>query len=140
MLGRRWRYLEIINHIVTRRADEEREARARRWETTDSMDLSDTLINSKLLITDPALRAAISSSSRRHSLQKATAEHCLRLTMQCQHDQSHALAPIIINNYLTELQPPLFTVISFQHVSIRIINFFSSPFISRISKRFSFFP
>lgn len=109
MLGRRWRYLEIINHIVTRRADEEREAR--RWETTESMDLSDTLINSKLLITDRALRAAISSiEEAQHSLQKATAEHCLRLTMQCQHDQSHALAPIIINNYLTELQPPLFII------------------------------
>lgn len=27
--GRAWRYLEIINHIVTRRADEEREERAR---------------------------------------------------------------------------------------------------------------
>ena len=60
--GRRARYLEIINHIVTRRTDEEREATGegeKEPRTTVSMDLSDTLINSKLLITDCALRAAI---------------------------------------------------------------------------------
>ena len=70
------------------------------------MDLSDTLINSKLLITDPALSAApiLSSKTIGNTLQKATVDHCLRLTMQCQHDQSHAFAPIIINNYLTELE------------------------------------
>ena len=86
------------------------------------MDLSDTLINSKLLITDPALSAApiLSSKTIGNTLQKATVDHCLRLTMQCQHDQSHAFAPIIINNYLTELESlflerererPLLTVI-----------------------------
>lgn len=72
------RYLEIINHIVTRRTDEEREATGegeKEPRTTVSMDLSDTLINSKLLITDPALRAAIAlllHQTHSHTLQKAT--------------------------------------------------------------------
>ena len=85
-----------------RKEKREREEKGR----SDSMDLSDTLINSKLLITDPALSAApiLSSKTIGNTLQKATVDHCLRLTMQCQHDQSHAFAPIIINNYLTELE------------------------------------
>ena len=101
-----------------RKERREREEKGR----SDSMDLSDTLINSKLLITDPALSAApiLSSKTIGNTLQKATVDHCLRLTMQCQHDQSHAFAPIIINNYLTELESlflerererPLLTVI-----------------------------
>lgn len=58
--GRR-RYLEIINHIVTRaRRQSKREARGgrradERHKLPGSMDLSGTLINSQLLIMVPAL-------------------------------------------------------------------------------------
>lgn len=72
------RYLEIINHIVTRRTDEEREVTgegAKEPRTTDSMDLSDTLINSKLLITDPALRAAIVLLLHQASMAHASESH-----------------------------------------------------------------
>lgn len=44
--------------------------------------------------------------------------------MQCQHDQSHAFAPIIINNYLTELESLsrlLLAIVRFQDVSIQIV-------------------
>lgn len=44
--------------------------------------------------------------------------------MQCQHDQSHAFAPIIINNYLTELESLsrlLLAIVDFQDVSIQIV-------------------
>lgn len=52
--------------------------------------------------------------------------------MQCQHDQSHAFAPIIINNYLTELESLsrlLLAIVRFQDVSNRSLQsyFISSP-------------
>lgn len=68
------------------------------------MDLSDTLINSKLLITNPGLRSAVLvlHQARGHA-SESHQEHCLRLTMQCQHDRSHIFGGQVINNYLDEV-------------------------------------
>lgn len=104
--GGQRRYLEIINHIVTRVARKTAEGSARRTRrderhTTGSMDLSGTLINSQLLIMASALpRLPSSSSSFLRQLRGARFRDPRRrrrrrrtivrgVTMRCQQDRGH---------------------------------------------------
>lgn len=93
------RYLEIINHIVTRdaredsRREREKDEERRETQATGSMDLSGTLINSQLLIMASALPPHppfyVSLAAHASETHDDDGTIVRGVTMRCQQDRGH---------------------------------------------------